>query len=109
MKKIAIIFCLVFLAGCQDNFKVQQSARRAKWVARFQQVYPETWQKELLKYDIEIAKIRAQNPPPLPIIQPPQYDLRGLGDVERHYKEETQQADRDQSLRNIAEALRQMK
>ena len=52
MKKFMIIVMLLVMCGC-EAYQQQQMAERQALIQRFQQAYPNTWQQELLKYDIE--------------------------------------------------------
>ena len=71
MKKcFIIILFLVIFAGCQEEQQAWRDAKRQALVQRFQQVYPETWEKELFKFDLEMMKVQAQNPAPVVIVPP---------------------------------------
>jgi len=45
MKKLMVL-CVLLLVGCSTG-------NRQELVTRFKNAYPDTWQKELLEYDVE--------------------------------------------------------
>jgi hypothetical protein len=66
----ALLLLLIFISGCYTHsakyWEEKRAAERADLVARFQRIYPDTWERELLKYDIAVSTARASQPVTLP-------------------------------------------
>lgn len=109
---VGLFLIAALLAGCDflgsnsPDYAAIRQQQRQELVARFQEVYPDTWKEELLKYDIAINQRRASQPiilPPTNNIQP--FPMRQRK-TQEDYNREAMQLNRDNDLRQINENLR---